>query len=212
MMFRRLGTVLALTFVTTLPASPGTITFTPLNGTVVFDGGKPIRFVVGLLDDFETVGSELSGAELDIGVNGGPRAVFKPGDIPVFVSDPTPPSTFDSGEVVLFLSFNGIPLPSTGFGTVTISGNHHHGSFVLVGIGNAFSNMQSEAAFGFIKFDVIPLPAPTNLQDFSRFQECFGGEGVELSASCRPLDYDLDDDDVDFDDYHVFHRVFTGPR
>lgn len=62
-----------------------------------------------------------------------------------------------------------------------------------------------EASFAF------PLPAPTNLSDFSSFQACFSGEGVGPSLLCDPLDYDRDHD-VDLNDYTIFRRAFTGPR
>lgn len=60
-------------------------------------------------------------------------------------------------------------------------------------------------------FDAIPLPAPTNLREFARFQACFGGEGIGPSEFCDPLDYDRDDD-VDLDDYNIFRMAFTGPK
>ena len=83
----RIATVLALTFVTAIPASAGTITFTPLDGTffvpdpVVPGRIMPLRFQVGYLDDFESVGDRFTAIVQHIGVDGGPHVEFSFGDL-----------------------------------------------------------------------------------------------------------------------------------
>lgn len=62
-----------------------------------------------------------------------------------------------------------------------------------------------------LRFEAIPLPAPTDLFDFADFQGCFSGEGVPPTPTCDRFDYDWDED-VDLDDHTVFHRVLTGPQ
>lgn len=149
-------------------ALAGTITFTPLDGTVVSnDGSEPtsIRFVVGLLDDFDSVGSVFTGAALDMGVNGGPQVEFELGDFPFHFHAIDPPSVFDSGWHADFFGTGGpgAMLPFHNVGTITIDATGvASGSYSLEGIGGVGFE-QMEAAIGSAKFDVVPEPATLSL-------------------------------------------------
>jgi hypothetical protein len=165
---KKIAAVLALSLMIGLPAMAGTVTFTPLDGLEASPDGisapTSLRFQVGFLDDFSTIGSTFTGIALHIGVDGGPTVGFDFGDLAFTLQNPDPSFAFDSAILINAVDFGvGTSLPFPNVGTVTVDTTGvAAGSYVLDSSGDiAFQS--NEPAIGSIGFTVVPEPATISL-------------------------------------------------
>jgi len=176
---KKVAAVLALSLVMGMPALAGTITFTPLDGTDVFSnpdlGPTSIRFQIGFLDDFSSIGSNFTAIAQHIGVNGGPivnngltgndfAAFFEFVDLPFTLTAADPSLAFDSAFLINAIDFGpGSPLPFDNVGIVTVeAAGVPLGTFLLDSVGEIGAG-SNEAAIGSISFNVVPEPATISL-------------------------------------------------